>query len=46
MTPPALKIGSVMTAAGRLVVWASISSKLVSRQANSQSGKVWRSGQR
>ena len=46
ITPPALNKGSVSTAAGRLVVCASISSKLVSRQAYSHSGKVCASGQR
>jgi hypothetical protein len=34
MTPPALKSGSVMTAAGRPVDCASNSSKLVLRQAH------------
>src|SRR5205823_14943880 len=38
MTPPALKSGSVTTAAGCPVAWASRSSKLVFKQANWQLG--------
>jgi hypothetical protein len=46
MAPPALNSGSVMIAAGWPVDWASISSKLVLRQASWHLGKVWLSGQR
>ena len=44
MTPPALRIGSAMTAAGRLVKFASASSRLAFRHRNSHFGKLEATG--